>query len=58
MNLKWYNCIEMKNIPPCFFCEEPAEYTSAGVFVVEEEKGKLDLVSVCKKHFDFSLGVS
>lgn len=56
--MKWYNCTEMKNIPPCFFCEDPAEYTSAGVFVIEKEEGKLDLVSVCKKHFDFSLGVS
>lgn len=43
--------------PPCFFCDQPAEYTSVGVFPIEEE-GKLDNVPVCRKHFDFTVGVS
>lgn len=41
----------------CFFCEETAEYISVEAYSIEE-KGSLDNVSVCKMHFDFTVGVS
>lgn len=46
----------MTNFPPCFYCEEPSEYSSVNP-VQMPETNELELISVCKKHFDFSTGV-
>jgi len=37
-------------IPPCFFCEKPAEYFGE----VLEVDGVMTAVEVCKGHFKFS----
>jgi len=37
-------------IPPCFYCENPAEYFGE----VVEVNGVLDTIEVCKKHFNFN----
>jgi len=34
-------------MPPCFYCEKPAEYFGE----VVEVNGILKVVEVCKKHF-------
>jgi hypothetical protein len=35
------------NLPPCFFCECPAEYTGELV----EKNNEYQVVEVCKYHF-------
>lgn len=40
----------MKMMSPCFFCDNKAEYTSLNV---EKVNGVLDVVEVCKDHFEF-----
>lgn len=37
-------------IPPCFFCENPAEYIGETV----EKDGNFKIVEVCKIHFTSS----
>jgi hypothetical protein len=37
----------INNIPPCFFCEYPAEYMGE----VVEVEGFMKVVEVCKKHY-------
>lgn len=41
-------------IPPCFFCEHPAEYLGE----VAEVAGKVLLVEVCKNHLTGSIEAS
>ncbi len=44
----------INNMPPCFFCEYPAEYMGE----VVEVKGTLQVVEVCKKHYSGSAEAS
>lgn len=37
-------------IPPCFYCESPAEYFGE----VVEVEGSMKPIEVCKKHFTFN----
>jgi hypothetical protein len=36
---------------PCFYCKNPAEYSS---LAVEKIKDKFEVVDVCKDHFVFA----
>lgn len=42
------------SIPPCFFCQDPAEYIGETV----ETDGKFETVEVCKLHFKGSIEAS
>jgi len=42
------------NMPPCFFCECPAEYTGETV----EKNGEYFIVEVCRYHFKGSVEAS
>ncbi len=42
------------NIPPCFFCNNPAEYIGE----VVENDGSFDIVEVCKTHHTGSIEAS
>lgn len=41
-------------IPPCFYCDYPAEYTGE----VAEKNGKFQVVEVCKNHFTGAIEAS
>lgn len=37
----------IESVPPCFYCDYPAEYTGE----VAEVEGVLKVVEVCRKHY-------